>query len=162
MQMRRRDRHAEGDEAALQAVFDAAPTYSLLVEGQLPQPDAARQALDALPPGVGYDDKFVQLLIDGSEVIGAVDLIRGYPDRHCAWLGLLLLVENRQRQGWGAKAFEQVLHTAHRWQCTEMRLGVVACNTVALCFWQALGFVEIERRDVDGYTDEVIVMRRAL
>ncbi|GGP20488.1 GNAT family N-acetyltransferase [Silvimonas iriomotensis] len=162
LQTRRLNRHHAADVAALQAILEAAPGYALLVQGQLPQREAAAEDLAALPPGIGHDDKFVWLLLHGDQAVGAIDLIRGYPQPDCAWLGLLLLIESHQRQGLGAAALALVLAEAHRWGCTEMRLGVVACNVVALRFWQQHGFAEIERKQVDGYTDEVIVMRRVL
>lgn len=148
--------------ADLQSVFNGAPAFSLLVEGKLPEPDAAEQALEALPPDIDYPDKFVFGYYLDQQIAGCADVIRGYPEKHCAFIGLLLFAENWQRQGLGKQALQHIDHLARGWGCQEIRLGVVANNQPGLVFWTAQGFVEQSRRELPGYPADLILMSRSL
>jgi hypothetical protein len=85
--------------AELQGVFEAAPDYFMRTLGHPPGPTEAQSTFKALPPGMGYGDKFVFGVYRGDTMVGCVDLVRGYPDRKTAMLGLLLLSEKVRGQG---------------------------------------------------------------
>jgi ribosomal protein S18 acetylase RimI-like enzyme len=128
---------------ALQAVLEAAPTYYLTVTGIPPGNAEAQSTFTALPPGKTYADKFVWGLYAGASMIGCADVIRGYPAREAAVIGLLLVAQAWQRRGLG-RAFAVLLEDViGAWpEIERLRLGVAATNTAAAAFWHALGYRE--------------------
>ena len=134
----------EPDEmAALQRVLEAAPTYFHTVTGLPPGSAEAQSTFTALPPGKDYDDKHVWGLYAGDEMIGCADVIRGFPVRNKAMIGLLLLAENWQRRGFGRAFALLVEQIIARWpEIAMLRIGVVEQNVGALAFWRKLGYVE--------------------
>ncbi|WP_244219909.1 hypothetical protein [Paraburkholderia terricola] len=91
--LRQIDRQLTNDIDRLQAVRKGAPGYSVAVEGKLPTPNAAIEVLDALPPGKGRSDKFVYEIAHDTEVVGCLEMVRGYPETDIAFIGLLLFRE---------------------------------------------------------------------
>jgi RimJ/RimL family protein N-acetyltransferase len=76
-------------------------------------------------------------------MIGCADVLRGYPDRPRAVIGLLLLTEQWQRQGLG-RAFARLVEQAiAAWpEIERLRIGVISTNPGALEFWHKLGYVK--------------------
>jgi ribosomal protein S18 acetylase RimI-like enzyme len=129
--------------AALQGVLEAAPNYFRIVTGMPPGGAEAQSTFTALPPDKTYVDKFVWGLYSGASMIGCADVIRGYPTREKAVIGLLLLAESWQRRGLG-RAFATLIEQAIAgWpEIERLRLGVCESNTAALAFWRQLGYDE--------------------
>ena len=97
------DRRLSNDVDRLQAVLEGAPEYSLVVEGRLPPSNAAIELLDALPPGKDHSDKYVYEVVHEAEVVGCLEMVRGYPDTDIAFIGLLLFREGYQGRGFGPR-----------------------------------------------------------
>jgi RimJ/RimL family protein N-acetyltransferase len=151
--------------AALQCVLEAAPAYFETVTGGPPGGAEAQSTFTALPPGKNYDDKFVWGLYEGEVLIGCADVIRGYPVREKAVIGLLLLAEPWQRRGLG-RAFATLIEQAiAAWpEIRRLRIGVVASNGGALAFWRKLGYSatgEIKTAG-PGFVREVIVLEKPI
>ena len=149
--------------AALQCVLEAAPDYFLKVTGGPPGGAEAQSTFTALPPGKSYEDKFVWGLYSGDAMIGCADVIRGYPVRGSAVVGLLLLAERWQRRGLG-RAFAALIEQAIvAWpEIARLRLGVAASNPGALAFWRKLGYRETGEVKAagSGFVSEVIVFEK--
>jgi RimJ/RimL family protein N-acetyltransferase len=149
--------------AALQCVLEAAPAYFQTVAGTLPGGAEAQSTFTALPLGKTYDDKFVWGLYSGDAMIGCADVIRGYPVRESAVIGLLLLAEQWQRRGLG-RAFAALIEQAIlSWpEILRLRIGVVASNASALAFWRKLGYRETGEIKAahSGFVREVIVLEK--
>jgi len=152
----------EDDIAVLQSLLDAAPAYSLIVEGELPSPSAAKEMFEALPPGKTAADKFVFEIRSQAGPIGCVDFIRGYPEEHVAFIGLILLIESAQGRSYGPQALCLLETLAKSWDCTTIRIAVIDTNVRALAFWHREGFVELVRKDSVGFTGAAIIMERSL
>ena len=150
--------------AALQCVLEAAPGYFETVIGSPPGAAEAQSTFTALPPGKSYADKFVWGLYSAEAMIGCADVIRGYPVREKAVVGLLLLAEPWQRRGLGrafAALLEQVI--ADWPEITTLRLGVVGANTRALAFWRGLAYSETgEVKTTSEFLADVIVLEKPL
>ena len=111
--------------AALQRVLEAAPAYFLTVTGLPPGNAEAQSTFTALP------------------MIGCADVIRGYPVREKAVIGLLLLAEPWQHRGLGRPFATLIEQAICAWpEIERLRLGVAASNTTALTFWRKLGYRE--------------------
>lgn len=160
--IRRVSSTTDEDMRPLQSVLEGAPSYSLLVEGRPPSPQAACEMMASLPPGKTHADKFVLLVCEEGGAIGCADVIRGYPDDHVAFIGLLLFVETAQGKSCGPRALREVESLGASWGCTLMRIAVIEHNVRALAFWQREGFVEIMRKPAPGFAGQAIVMERAL
>jgi GNAT superfamily N-acetyltransferase len=152
----------EADIDALYGLFQQAADYSLLVEGRLPTLQDARDELIELPPGKDLSDKFFGGFWMNDDLVGCAELIRGYPDPHIAYIGLMLFAATHQGQGLGVLAIEHLAELARSWQCDELRLAVIDKNLRALCFWQREGFRELYRKPVSSFTGDAIVMHKTL
>ena len=129
--------------AALQRVLEAAPAYFLTVTGLPPGDAEAQSTFTVLPPGKSYSDKFLWGLYAGESMIGCADVIRGYPVREKAVLGLLLLAEPWQHRGLGSAFAALIEQVIGAWpEIERLRLGVAVSNTAALAFWRNLGYRE--------------------
>ena len=146
----------------LEEVVLAVPTYSWLTEGKAPDPADALEILGVCPPGIGEDDKFVLAVLEGEELLGCVDLVRGYPDEQTAYIGLLLLKECWQGRGIGSGLVARLMEMAAGWGCTAMRLGVIETNRPALHFWAKHGFQQVTRKQISGFSGDTLVMSRAV
>ena len=146
----------------LEEVVLAAPAYGWLTEGKAPDPADAPEILRVCPPGIGEDDKFVLAVLEGEELLGCVDLVRGYPDEQTAYLGLLLLKESRQGRGIGSELVQRLLGMAADWGCTAIRLGVIETNLPALHFWTRHGFQQVGSKRIAGFSGDTLVMSRAI
>lgn len=150
------------DVAAVQALLEAAPDYALRVEGRLPRPGDALEALADLPPGVQPEAKLFGVYWQADERVGCLDLVRGYPEPTVAYLGLLLFAERVHGRGLGTEALAHAESLARGWGCTALRLAVIETNLPALRFWRRRGFRELYRKPMPRFTGEAIVMERAL
>lgn len=94
-----------GDEATLQAVFDAAPDHFLALTGVPPQPGAAAGEIAGAAPVPGRE---VALLVlrDTAEAVGAAGWWAGNPAPGVALLGTLLVLPAHRGRGLGREALE--------------------------------------------------------
>ena len=131
----------------LQTVFEMAPNYTLKVDGISTVPeDSAKSAIKALPPDIDYKNKYVFLIKYKDEFIGAVDLIKGYPAKDTAYIGLLLLSENMQGRGLGEASYKVIeKYILNNFQITKIQLSYVESNPV-IKFWEKQGFYKIGDR----------------
>jgi ribosomal protein S18 acetylase RimI-like enzyme len=135
---------ARVDEGLVQACLDAAPGYFVLTEGEPASRDAAARLLDEseLDP---LRRVLLLLARTGGQPLGLVDLWLDQPEPGTAHLGLLLVRERLQGQGYGAEAtaaLERSLAAAgYRW----LRLSVGDENPGAREFWERVGFAAVGR-----------------
>jgi len=153
---------APEDVTRLFGLFEQAREYSLLVEGRLPTLEEAKQELLDCPPGKTLEDKFFGAYWLDDRLVGCADLIRGYPEPHIAYLGLLLFAQSCQGQGLGVRALAQLVEMARSWGCSLMRLAVIETNLRALAFWQREGFCEIYRKPTQKFLGDAIVMEKMI
>ncbi|WP_396433355.1 GNAT family N-acetyltransferase [Limnohabitans sp.] len=146
----------------LQGLLEAAPGYSLTVEGRLPAPTDGIEAFRDLPAGKERKDKLIGIYLYQDTPIGCVDLVRAYPEPHIAFLGLLLFAEAHQGHGHGVEAIRHIKEMSRAWSCTAVRLAVIETNVSAFRFWKREGFSELYRKPRTQYTGAAIVMETAL
>lgn len=149
----------------LQRVVESAAGYYERVTGVPPGPAEAQSIYTVLPEGKDYADKFVLGVFEGEAMVGCADLIRGYPVRATATLGLLLIAESRQRRGIGARALRLIERLALEWGCERMRIGVVRSNDQAMPFWLHQGFEPTGERRAwhqGCVASEVVLLEKSL
>jgi GNAT superfamily N-acetyltransferase len=130
----------EEDQPTVQAILDRAPQYRWNVDGIVEAPNDAEESLQALPQGCEKRQKHFMVLSHGGAPIGVADVIRDFPAKGTAMIGLFLLQEDRQRQGLGSAAYfalERIIRDGLC--CHRIRLAVVDSNPVQ-GFWEKLGF----------------------
>lgn len=139
MQLRRLD--PERDVALLQTILEGAPDYALRATGREPRPGDAQAEFASLPPGKSASDKHTFALVEGDEIVGCLDVLRGHPDGTTAFVGLLLLTESHQGRGLGTAAWRCFEHYCEGWpEVAVLRLAVVETNREAMPFWEKMGF----------------------
>lgn len=150
--------------AALQCVLEGAPGYFQTVTGGPPGGAEAQSTFTALPEGKTYEDKFVWGFYSGEAMIGCADVIRGYPVREKAVIGLLLLAESWQRRGFGRPFAALLERRIAAWpEIARLRIGVVATNAGALAFWRRLDYRETgEVKANPEFVADVIVLEKRL
>lgn len=82
------------------------------------------------------------------------------PPPHNAWIALLIIDQQRQRQGWGTAAadlLERYLFTPP--EITHVGLALQAQNVGALRFWEGRGYASGLRRKEFG--NEIVTLRLA-
>jgi ribosomal protein S18 acetylase RimI-like enzyme len=131
----------ESHSGFLQDLYEQCKDFVQLTTGQPPQPNAARDLLQALPPGKSPQDKFVLGFVRAhTALIGVLDTVCGYPDP-CTWyIGLLMFVPQERGQGLG----RQVQTALEQWMLRNggrrLRLIVQAQNVRGFAFWRQGGF----------------------
>jgi RimJ/RimL family protein N-acetyltransferase len=131
----------------LQRVFEEAPDFARRVTGLLPGQSEAQSMYSMLPEGKLYDDKFVYGIYFDRKMVGCIDVIRDFPTKETAWIGLFMISEKYQRRGVGIAAFNILRNYIEKWpNCERVGLAVVSTNDVALPFWRKVGFQETGKR----------------
>lgn len=150
----------------MQRVLENAPSYAQAVTGGPPGPAEAQSLFSALPPDVGYEDKFVWSIVRDGTTIGCADVIRGWPTSDTALIGLLLIDETHQGQGAGRLGYEAIEARVRQWpQIKVMRAAVVATNAGVLPFWHRMGFRqtgEVKPYRYDKVVSEVMILTKRL
>jgi len=136
----------EKNITAVQRVLEGTSTYCVRVTGHTATREDAEEIFSSIAPGKEYKDKFVFGLHLDNHLIGCIDLCRGYPDESAVMLGLLLLSEKYQRQGFGTQAHKKLEEIIKKWKNFEkIRIGVLIPNLEVLPFWKKLGYTEKAR-----------------
>ncbi|WP_119068855.1 GNAT family N-acetyltransferase [Aggregatilinea lenta] len=153
------------DAGALQTLLEACDDYTVLVEGQPPDAEAAFDVMADLAPGKTLDDKRLLGLWRGDRLVGVLDAMVGYPMPDVWFIGLLMIAPEQRGHGLGAS----VVGAFEAWAASQgaraIGLGVVEPNRDALRFWQRLGYAELRRtgpRPFGRNLHVVIVLQKAL
>ena len=122
------------------------------------------QDITNIPDGVQKSQKNYRLVSFNDEILGAVDYITGYPEKNTLFIGLLIIKNNKHRQGFGEKIFNYLEDLFKSEGFLKIRLGVIADNEVGFSFWKKRNFKEIERKVLKfGNSEkEVIVMEKKI
>ncbi|GAA3575288.1 GNAT family N-acetyltransferase [Kribbella ginsengisoli] len=134
---------APGDVDALQELIESDPGYTERVTGYPPGAADAQSLLMMRPDGVAEEAKKVLGLWEGEQLAAVVDLLRGYPNEHTAFIGLLEVHGRHRGRGLGAAAYRGIEeYVGREWaEVRTLRLAVVDTNAgEAQGFWECLGF----------------------
>ena len=130
-----------GDEARLQAVFDAAPDWHAAL-GRPADPNAAAAEIRASADKAGREIAMLTLRETGEDV-GAVGWWRGNPAPHVALLGTLLVVPAHRGRGLAREALAALEAWLAEGGVTELRTafprGLLHLHPLV----RALGFAEM-------------------
>ncbi len=132
------------DVGNLQKLFEDSKDYTKLIEGRLPQPNDAKDLLEALPSGKELKDKFVLGIYESDKLVGVIDLIKDYPEENIWFIGLFLLSPEYRGRGLGNKIYLKLKDDLMNLEKVKaVRISVAEENTKAINFWRKLGFVDL-------------------
>jgi RimJ/RimL family protein N-acetyltransferase len=100
---------------AVQDVIESDPGYVQRVTGLPPGPADAQSLLLMRPPDLPEERKLVLGIRRDGEIVGLVDVLRGFPEPDIAYLGLLQLRGDLQGQGLGRAAHDELLTLLGGW-----------------------------------------------
>jgi RimJ/RimL family protein N-acetyltransferase len=137
---------AREDQAALQAVLDGAPDYHERTEGGPAGADAAARLLDEAEADALRRVWLIRLKRGGAAA-GLLDVWLDQPEPGTAHVGLLLLREPLQAQGYGAEAAGALERALAGAGYRTVRLSVGDESPGAHAFWERLGYAPVGRLD---------------
>lgn len=123
----------------IQEILDAAPAYTMNTEGISSQPNGGTECLTTFPDCKGNQKHFFILRQNG-KAVGVADVIKDFPEKHTAFIGLLLFREDCQKRGLGKIFYRKIEGMVVRdFDAKKLRLSVVDSNPVQP-FWNKMGF----------------------
>jgi GNAT superfamily N-acetyltransferase len=154
------------DTEAMQRLYEKCQDFNLLVEGIPFGEDTAQMTFQDLPPGKLLEDKFLWgIYSTAQELVGLLDVVRGYPNEATWWIGLLLLAPEVRARHIGGKAVKGFIDFVKKNGGCAVMLGVVEENKNAYCFWEKMGFEFVRQTEPRAFgkkTQRVNVMRLTL
>jgi ribosomal protein S18 acetylase RimI-like enzyme len=154
------------DSEEIQGVWDKCLDYMLLVEGHPAEPNYGVEQFQDVPPGKSTEDLFVfGIFNQQNDLVGLLDVLRGYPDEITWWIGLLMFTPDFRSQGLGQKVTQGFADYVRANSGQAIMLGVVEENQLASAFWKKMGFELVrktEPRQFGNKTQTVSIMRRVL
>lgn len=138
------------DVIAVQAVYEATPGYFEMMTGAPAPAYEASREFDNLAANVRLSSRrspgrlwlglFVPDAAGLPDLIGLLDLRLDFPEPQTVTLGLLLVIEARQRQGLGSQAYRLIEGWLRQQGFRVVELHVAGHAFGAQQFWRRLGF----------------------
>ena len=152
------------DAEALDDLNLACAEFFEIVEGRPPAAGDGLNLLSDRPEGVSSENKLVIGLFESDRLVGAIDLLRNYPDHRCWYLGLMMFSPISRNRGLGALAFETLRWWISSQGGQSIRLIVQSQNPRALEFWLRQGFAIVGTtiHQGDAKQNEVYQLEQAL
>ena len=120
--------------------------------------------IETIPDGVHKNQKNYKLISFNDEILGVVDYLTHYPEKNTVLIGLLIIKDDKQKQGLGTKIFRYLEKLFKNEKFLKIRIGVLVDNQIGLSFWKKQNFKEIERKFLkfEKSEKEVIVMEKEI
>ena len=120
--------------------------------------------IETIPDGVHKNQKNYKLISFNDEILGVVDYLTHYPEKNTVLIGLLIIKNDKQKQGLGTKIFRYLENLFKDKKFLKIRIGVLVDNEIGLSFWKKQNFKEIERKFLkfEKSEKEVIVMEKEI
>ncbi len=131
------------DVGALQELIESQADYTERITGYPPGPSDALSTLLMRPEGMAENAKCVYGAWEEGRLVGAVDVIVGYPRADVAFIGLLLVHGTVAGRGYGRRTHDLVVGAIREEapHVQTLRLAIVDTNAEqAEPFWKALGY----------------------
>ncbi len=124
-------------------IYDSNLDFFMITEGEPAQLEKSVNDTELVPPGLSPDKKIFAAFSKNGKPVAILDLLEGFPDETCCWIGLLLVHRDLHGKGIGRELTSAVEKTAVSKGYNSIMLGVVTQNIKALRFWSSLGFEKI-------------------
>jgi RimJ/RimL family protein N-acetyltransferase len=140
---------AEADLDALLEVFRSNPDTLAITEGSAGEPgrfDRGMLERDLWMAELEAGRTAAALIArDGGAVVGSIDWVERHPRRGVPWVGALLILAGRQRQGLGREALDGLAEHGRQQGWRALGAGALADDPRAVAFLEACGFAPQER-----------------
>ncbi len=155
----------KSDTQQVLKLFNSNLDFWMLGGEEEPNQGSLQKICTSLPPNTQSTQKTVYLLYKKSNLIALLDLVHGFPDEDCLYIGLFMVHADWQGQGIGKQIITELESRYRQTPYTRLRLGVYDRNTGGLAFWKKMGFVVIKQVKSDNnpqYNGLVHVMEKNL
>ena len=112
------------------------------------------------PPGIPMEQKYYIGFFEGNKLAAVMDLIDGFPDSGCAFIGFFMMNIALQGRGIGSSIILEVLSCLKGLGFERCRLGIDKGNPQSNHFWKKNGFEVI--REVALESGAVLLAERQL
>ena len=124
---------------------DTCRDFSLFQNGQPPSEADAREVFASVPPQCPAAAKLPMGIFDQSaQLIGILNVLRGYRTASDWYIGLMLLAPAFQGQGFGTEIHNEFVSYARREGIQRLLLAVLEANESARRFWLRLGYRKVK------------------
>ena len=125
-----------------------------------PTREQIKSDLNITPPGKDKSDKYYVGFYKDSELVAVIDLIDGYPENDCAFIGFFMVDEKYQGKEVGTKIISDACDYLKCMGFNRVQLGIDKDNPQSNHFWKKNGFIVLQevKRDkgVILYAQKVI------
>lgn len=137
------------DAPAVQAAYEATPSYFRITLGEEPGADAARKTFELRPPpDMAYSRKrVIGFRTGGTELDAVADVIEDLLAPRVWHVGLFLVAERLHGTGFAQRAYAALEGWMAGGGARWLRLGVVEGNDRAERFWKSRGYRLVRQRE---------------
>lgn len=153
-----------GDVADVQSLHLRCADFVEATTGHPPRDDEGKRLFTEGPPGKTPADKQVLGVLRADQLIGVVELMRGYPGPTDWYIGLLLLSPEVRGAGVGAAVVREVGERVIVAGGRTLHIVVRDDNVRAIAFWERQGFTLVKYlvQDLGTKVNRVLKMVRPL
>ena len=112
------------------------------------------------PPGIPSEQKYYMGFFENATLVAVMDLVVGYPDRRCAFIGFFMMNAALQGMGTGSSIITEALDHLKHHGFARCMLGIDKDNPQSNHFWRKNGFEVV--REVIQDEGTVLVAERQL
>lgn len=112
------------------------------------------------PPGIPMEQKYYIGFFENSSLVAIMDLIDGYPDAGCAFIGFFMINRELQGRGIGSGIISEAFDYLKALGFSKCRLGIDKENPQSNHFWKKNGFEVI--REVPQEEGIILLAERQL
>ena len=128
--------------------------------GKEPSIEWIQQDLTITPPGIPMEKKYYLGFWEEEQLVAVMDLIDGYPQPDCAYLGFFMMDRDQQGKGIGTAVISEALEYLRDLGFQTCRLGIDKENPQSNHFWCKHGFQVI--REVQREEGTILVAEKTL
>jgi GrpB-like predicted nucleotidyltransferase (UPF0157 family)/RimJ/RimL family protein N-acetyltransferase len=118
--------------------------FFLFQNGLPPSEDDAREVFESVPPQSDRAAKLPIGIFDSKQLIGLMDVLRGYRTTSDWYLGFMLFAPSFRSQGFGSEIHNEFVSYARRAGACRLLLAVLEGNESARRFWLRLGYRKVK------------------
>lgn len=133
--------------ARIYDVYDTNQEFFMLTQGERVTMESGMRDIEAMPPGFDAARKIYIGIWENGKAIGVLDLLEGYPEKSCVWIGLLMIHGGLHGRKIGSGVTAAVLAAAKAAGYKSVQLGVMDNNAAGMAFWRKHGFEELRIKD---------------